>query len=126
MKQSGFTLVELIAVIVILGIIGLIAVPTVNTLLKKSKENLYENQVKMIKASAKKWGIENINRLSETEIVYLDLQELLNEGYIEQRELIDPRNTNKTTNGCIAIRYDESYNKYEYDYSEDVCSELLK
>ncbi|MGE5455684.1 MAG: competence type IV pilus major pilin ComGC [Ignavibacteriales bacterium] len=121
MRRSGFTLIELLAVIMILGLIGLIVIPTVTKLLRDSKEKVYMSQVKMIETVAGKWGLEHINQLSETETVYLGLTELLQSGYIKQRSINDPRNAKETMNGCIVIKYDDSYNMYEYDYTEDDC-----
>ncbi len=51
-KNKGFTLVELLAVIVILGLIALIAVPIVLNNIKKTKEDLYNTQIELIKAGA--------------------------------------------------------------------------
>lgn len=51
-KNKGFTLVELLAVIVILGLIALIAVPMVLNNIKKTKEDLYNTQIELIKAGA--------------------------------------------------------------------------
>ena len=67
MIKKGFTLVELLAVIMILGLVGLIAIPTVTKVIKNSKQKLYDSQITMIEQSGKKWGIDNINRLSETQ-----------------------------------------------------------
>ncbi len=124
MRKQGFTLIELLAVIMVLGLVGLIAIPTITKMLKNYKETLYDNQVKVIKASAKKWGIENINQLSETEAVYLNLSQLIEAGYIEQPELKDPRNTKIILNGCIVITYNDSYSIYEYHYTEEDCLNL--
>lgn len=125
-KNNGFTLIELLAVIMILGLVGLIAIPTVTKTLKDSKEKLYNSQVKMIEQSAKKWGIDNIDRLSENKKVYLELNDLLAEGYIEQQELKDPRDSKKTMNGCIIIEYDDNYSKYIYRYNEKTCDEQVQ
>ncbi|MGE5456372.1 MAG: leucine-rich repeat protein [Ignavibacteriales bacterium] len=120
-RKKGFTLVELLTVIMILGLIGLIAVPTVTKVLKNSKQKLYNTQVAMIKQSGKKWGIDNINRLSETKKIYVTINDLVVGGYIEQNSLIDPRNTKKEMNGCIVIEYNDAYNKYEYSYVDESC-----
>lgn len=122
--KRAFTLTELIAVIIILGVIASIAFPVITNLLIKSKEELYNSQVQMIKESAFKWGIENINELSETEKVYLSVEQLIQAGLIKQKSLKDPRNEEKEMNGCIIIEYNDSYSTYEYDYKELTCTEL--
>ena len=48
LKNKGFTLVELLAVLVILGLLGLIVVPVVDKIIKDTRNNLYELQIKNI------------------------------------------------------------------------------
>ncbi|MDD2377724.1 MAG: prepilin-type N-terminal cleavage/methylation domain-containing protein [Bacilli bacterium] len=119
--KKGFTLIELLGVIILLGIIGTIAVPSITNLIKDSKQKVYDSQVLMIERTAKDWATENLERLSETEIIYLSLEELINNGYIEQTELRNPLNKNKIMNGCIVINYDNEYSKYQYKYADDPC-----
>ena len=125
-KNKKFTLIELISTIIILGLVCVIVIPTVATVLKYSNQRLYDIQIQMIEKRAEKWGINNINKLSETKILYLNLSQLLNEGYIEQTELSDPRNTKNILNGCIIIKYEETYKKYNYTYIEKKCKEINK
>ncbi len=122
-KKQGFTLIELLGVIILIGIIGLIAIPSITTLIKNSKERLYDSQVLIIESKAKDWSIENVDKLSETRCTCLSLEELISSGYIEQSEIIDPRNSNNKMNGCINIGYNEEYSKYEYTYEEITCEE---
>ena len=58
-KETGFTLVELLAVIVILAIILVIAVPKVMTVIEDAKKATLESTVKMIASAAEKAKIEN-------------------------------------------------------------------
>lgn len=78
----------------------------------------------MIEQSGKKWGIDNINRLSETQKTYISVRDLITNGYIEQNSLLDPRNTKKEMNGCVVIGFNSSYKKYEYNYNEQTCRSL--
>ncbi|MDD2435575.1 MAG: prepilin-type N-terminal cleavage/methylation domain-containing protein [Bacilli bacterium] len=122
--KKGFTLIELLGVIILLGIIGLMVIQSIAGLIKQSKQKLYDSQISMIKKTARNWGVEHINELSETKAVYLSVDKLINLGMIEQSELKDPRNTNNIINGCIVIEYNTSYNKYQYNYNEQTCSEI--
>lgn len=122
-KKQGFTLIELLGVIILIGIIGLIAIPSITTLIKNSKERLYDSQVLIIESKAKDWSIENVDKLSETRCTCLSLEELISSGYIEQSEIVDPRNSNNKMNGCISIGYNSIYSKYEYNYVEKSCEQ---
>lgn len=53
LNRKGFTLIEILAVIVILAMLMAIMVPTVGTLLEKSKEDNYESLEKSIEQAAK-------------------------------------------------------------------------
>ncbi len=66
--RKGFTLIELLGVIILLGLVGLIVIPSITKLIKNSRQDLYENQVKMIEESARKWGIQNTEKLSKKRI----------------------------------------------------------
>ena len=115
--KKGFTLVELIAVITVLGVIGLIAVPTVNNVINSSKEKAKEVQIKQIIEIARGWAANNAKELSEEEDYYLDVETLLEEGYIDTEEIIDP--TTKTNlDGCILISYSDKYNNYQFKYTD--------
>ena len=55
MSKKGFTLIELLAVILILGIIALIAIPTVNNILKESRQGAFNASMQnIIKAAEEK------------------------------------------------------------------------
>ncbi|MDD2434906.1 MAG: prepilin-type N-terminal cleavage/methylation domain-containing protein [Bacilli bacterium] len=122
--KKGFTLIELLGVIVLLGVIGLIVIPSVTNLIKDSKQKLYDSQVSMIEKKAKEWAVKNINQLSQTENIYLSVDDLIKNGYIEQSELFDPRDSKNKMNGCIVIEYDAAKNKYQYTYNDEICEDL--
>ena len=116
MRQKGFTLVELLAVIIILGVISLIVIPTVNGVLKKQKNKLYEKQVNTIENATIGWGAENTSSLPNLdESIYVSLDDLVKGGYLKKTDIKDPRNGDTLT-GCVRIFYDSSYNQYNYKY----------
>lgn len=120
MKNMGFTLTELIAVIVLLGIIALIAVPVINGTIVNSKNKAYNAQVSTIEGTAKKWGVENTALLPNDESeCKVTVAELIAQGFIEDDEIIDPRDDSKM-NGSIEVSYSTSSKTYYYDYNEIV------
>ncbi len=116
--KEGFTLVELLAVIILLGLLSLIAVPVVDKLIKDSEEDLYQNQINNIEASAKNWASENIFSLPENVGDYVDktICDLEKEGFLEV-DIKNPKNDE--------IFYKDSYVRitktdygFEYEYIE--------
>jgi len=129
MNRKGFTLIELIAVIVILSLIAIIVFPAINSVIKNSKEKTYEQQKDTIIKAAKQLSYENTEVLPDevedasTEIELTCLTtgctyngKKIDGGYINDDDIIDPRNTNEKLNGVIVITYGS--NQYNYSYKE--------
>ena len=99
-NKKGFTLIELIAVIIVLSIIALIATPIVTGIMESSRKKAYDNIVTNIEDSAYKYSI--YNNLGYSELYKpLQLSEIQNSGYLESKDIIDPRN-NEKMDGCVA------------------------
>lgn len=115
--KKGFSLVELLAVVVILGLIVLISIPIVSSSINKAKEEARDIQIQEIIKAAKKYAIKNSYILPTIEgnTKKLDIQNLIDENYIDADEIIDPV-TEKTITGCINICYKCSEVEYEYEY----------
>ncbi|HPF83081.1 MAG TPA: type II secretion system protein [Bacilli bacterium] len=121
-KNKGFTLIELIAIIVLLGLLALIVVPKVKDIIETSREKALEEQIGRIEEEAKKYALEIINDIPENELgFYISLDDLKDNGYLEDKDIIDPTNKEKMT-GCVVVKYIESDDKYTYNYQTD-CSE---
>ncbi len=123
MKKNGFTLLEILGVIVLLGIVAVLVVTLSNRTLKESKQSLYDSQKETIITSAKNWTIANNGQLpmSESDGEYkLTFKKLAEDGYIDNDELIDPRN-NKLICGYIQITYNDSKKQYKYEIIEEKC-----
>ena len=122
--KKGFTLVELLGVLIVLGLIALVTVPIASTAVKDSKNKLYNSQVERIIEASKKYVLENIDN---TEIIskdlynYVSLETLKTGGYLENRDIKDPR-TKQVMDGCVTISY--SSNKFNYEYSDLNCVDL--
>lgn len=116
MKKRGFTLIELMAVIAVLGVIAAITIPKITRTLIESREKAYKNQINSLIDVAKRWGASNSDRLSEE--TCLQFSTLFDEGYIKQKDIINPK-TEETLEGCIKISCDKEYSQYKYEYTDD-------
>ncbi len=85
MNKKAFTLVELLAVIVILGIILAIVSVSVFNILEDSKNNAYDTQIEMLKASTKEYVSDKKRTLFlESDKVCVTIYDLYNEKYITE------------------------------------------
>ena len=82
--KKGFTLIELLAVLVVLGLLGLIVIPTVDKILKDSRNDLYDLQIKNIEDGTRNWAAKNPLILPENgNSITKTIAELEEEGFIE-------------------------------------------
>ena len=125
LQNNAFTLTELLGIIIILAVITLIAFPIINKIIRDSKLDAYNAQVKIIIQAAKTWTLDNSNRLPEVNSgkeSNVSVLELISTGYLKDtkdNKIINPMDETKTMDGCVVINYSESYNQYVYDYNDD-------
>ena len=116
--KKGFTLIELLAVIIILSLLVTIIGVSVTKVLKKSKEDLYNNvQLESIKKSAEMWGAYNMGKLPSSGCVYITLSTLQEEELINE-DIVDVRNTNNNIED-VYIKITKSGNSYLYEVSDN-------
>ena len=83
--KKGFTLIELMGVIVILAILSIITVVGVDKMLSDGRNNLYEDQVKIIELSAKSYIAENPSlKPLPGEITTITIQDLVDNGFLKE------------------------------------------
>ena len=115
MNTHGFTLIELLAVLVILAIIVTITTISVGSVLSSSENSLSNLQKKNVEASAKVYYLkEGMN----TDATCVSIQTLIDKGYIEGKEITDPK-TKEPVSGSVKITY--ASNQYSYKYQNSSC-----
>ena len=119
MKNKAFTLIELIAVVAILALIALVVYPAINSVIKNAREQTYQDQVDVIIKAAKKWSIDNASSLPDDAEYQLPVKTLIDEGYITNDEVKDPRNSKENLNGNVIIKYEDETKSYQYTYSDE-------
>lgn len=126
MKNKGFTLTELIASVVILGIIVLIAIPTVNSVMKDSKEELYSSQINGIEDGLRNWAVDHSLELPKTDnqSIVLTLGQLKLGGYVDAK-LENPK-TSKCFGNDTLLMITRYKNNYKYEVVENSGSEVTK
>lgn len=116
--KRGFTLIELLAVLVILAILAITITPVVTGILTTAEDDAYNKQVDNLIKAANTWGLKNIDQLPTDGRKIISLDTLVNDGIIEDNEIINPK-TNEKMEGCISVSYITDYKQYEYKYLSD-------
>lgn len=119
-NNSGFTLVELLAIIGVLAIIALTTYPVVGSVINKGRDRSYESQVKMIEDAASSYVSEDPNGVYDNlDTVAIPLSELQRLGIVKKTKIVNPK-TEKVMAGCVKITKD-SYGQYKAKYQDAAC-----
>lgn len=132
--KKGFTLVELLAVLVILAVIATISFPIVSNILENSEKKAYDQQIAEIKKAAKNFETDNNNLLitiDENDNIqniscYVRLSVLKSNGYLEDKETIDPRDDSSMDNAVVDLLFDLGSNQYKYNVHVNGESDLTE
>jgi len=118
MKKTGFTLIELLGVIVILGIIGTLVTPLIINLINEGKEDVNNMQIETVKRAAKNYANAHIYTLKDCDdcvVAELTLQDLKNEGFLEEKEVKDIT-TDSSVSDNAKVQIKKENGKYKYIY----------
>lgn len=85
-NQNGFTLVEILGVITILSVLALIAIPTIDNIVTKNRQKLYDSQIRTIEDGLKTWANANAVFLPEDgeDALLLSLGILKKAGFVTE------------------------------------------
>ncbi len=119
MNNKAFTLIELLAVITVIAVISVITVPVITRTINNSKQSTYDRQAEIIERASENWFIKQSDVLDENSKVIVDIDYLLQEGYLKGNEITSTKTGNKLS-GCVSITY--SSNQYTYKFSENNCT----
>ena len=98
MNNKGFTMVELLATIGVLAIVITIAVPSVISVSKQIKNNMYKARIKLIESNAKLCVEDGKCTPVSGDRLYLGT--IKGKGYLKKEDLINPIN-NKPMDDCF-------------------------
>ena len=142
LNNKGFTLIEVLAVIVILSILMAIMVPSVGNIMKKNKEDNYQNLKDSIISAAKiyisdnryqitvgncddsnKADIESINNVTLTDSK-ITIQTLANAGNLKTTsdgKILNPKDKTSLNlgNSYVVVKYQCDKKEYEYQLKEN-------
>ncbi|MBR3229554.1 MAG: ribulose-phosphate 3-epimerase [Bacilli bacterium] len=123
LKHNAFTLAELLGVIIILSIIGLISFSAIDRNLKEGRIKTCKAQEKNIIEGAKTWAIDDPSILPTDIPTTKTIQELENNGYIEEG-LKNPMTDEEYKSGTeVEIKKAPgSNNKYTYKIVYDTAN----
>ena len=126
MNKRGFTLMELLAVIALLTLMGLIVIPIVENSINSGKDDLYITQIDSVKASLKKYAIEEVNpRIRNSyDDDYLSLYLLKIAGFVSL-DIKDPR-TEKLLPDDMLLRIEKREKSYVYEVLETTGTKTNK
>ena len=119
MKDRGFTLLEILAVITLIGVLALITIPTIDVVIKSTREKGYENQKEVILSAAKDYGASKMMELPtvDGDYVYITLGDLKLGGFIEV-DVINPINEMCISNDTVIV-ITRKNNNYTYKFQDE-------
>ena len=117
-NEKGLTLIELLAVIVILAIIAAIAVPAIGSIIDNSRYKAAKSDAIMALNSANIYFTDTPTDDSGVEITTVNLETLIEEGYLETKGTLDDNiEITKAHGGASTINGDAKAGKYTITFS---------
>ena len=125
MNKKGFTLVELISVIVILGVIALIVFPNVLSTITKGKNNISNDNKKLIITGAKNYVADHLNDFKSVDgkVYCISVATLYNNGYVNTVIGLDVDDDVNSITGVVKAKYSSGKFNYSYEEASDCSGE---
>ena len=126
MNKKGLTLIELLGVIVLIATISLLVIPAVTSVINQSRSGLHNDQIHNMEEAASKWSLDYADFFDSAHLnaIYISLYDLKKGGYIALGKIEDPE-TRSEMNGCVQIIYNNETKKYNYNYYEEGCDDII-
>lgn len=115
--KNGFTLIELVITITIVLLLSLLIFPSLIKINNETREKEYNAKIKIVLASAKEWGSDNLIELS-SECTNIFIRDLINLEYVAGDDenktiLVNPINNESMNNIVICVTYEFINNRYQ-------------
>lgn len=114
-NKKGFTLVELLTIIIILGILMTVAIPSVTTLIEKSKRENKESQRNTLQMAAESYLQNNTDKLPKNigQNILVTAKELREKNYLKE-DIYDANKKSCMKDSVVRVyKYDKD--KYTYN-----------
>lgn len=118
MNNKGFTMVELLATIGVLALVITIAVPSVISVSKQIKNNMYKARIKLIESNAKLCVEDGKCTLSGNELKLFTIE---GAGYLKKEDLINPINNMRMDDCSVTITYSGTRVNASFNASGEAC-----
>lgn len=109
-NKKGFTIIEILAVIALIGIVAVLVIPRITDMDSKTKVKMYNAKIEKALVASYKYGIDNIDTLSNSECTNVTIGTLIRLKYLSADDetgyqMINPKNNKSMNNVSICLKF---------------------
>lgn len=109
-NKKGFTIIEILAVIALIGIVAVLVIPRITDMDSKTKVKMYNAKIEKALGASYKYGIDNIDTLSNSECTNVTIGTLIRLKYLSADDdtgyqMINPKNNKSMNNVSICLKF---------------------
>ncbi len=109
-NKKGFTIIEILAVIALIGIVAVLVIPRITNMDSKTKVKMYNAKIEKALGASYKYGIDNIDTLSNSECTNVTIGTLIRLKYLSADDetgyqMINPKNNKSMNNVSICLKF---------------------